>query len=329
MTPVIFYRAYEFDIDSQELDVMRNNFPCYHNRVAIPVGSLVVGRYSVVPFYREVAEDIELSGSQLINSYAQHRYVADLRNWYGDLEGLTPKTWFNTADLPMDHPGSFVLKGATNSKKFMWNTHMFAADRSKIGEVLIRLQTDSLVGSQDIYIRQYIPLHTYTIGFHDLPITEEYRVFVLDGQILCGAYYWSSHIDEIREMGHRPDFSNVPQDFMAEIIRRVGDRVRFWVVDVARTAEEEWIVVELNDGQMSGLSENSPDDLYSALKLRLNGEMLKFANIPDAPRLTDEDLKRLAEDGQRFAKIVEEDTAKMERITGDDLTAAIGANRDR
>ena len=36
-------------------------------------------------------------------------------------------------------------------------------------------------------------------------------------------------------------------------------------IDVAQTESGEWIVVELNDGQMSGLSENNPEVLYKNL----------------------------------------------------------------
>jgi hypothetical protein len=37
-------------------------------------------------------------------------------------------------------------------------------------------------------------------------------------------------------------------------------------MDIAKTQSGEWIVIELNDGQMSGLSENDPNVLYKNLK---------------------------------------------------------------
>ena len=39
----------------------------------------------------------------------------------------------------------------------------------------------------------------------------------------------------------------------------------------ARTAAGGWIVVELNDGQRSGLSENDPRELYAAMARGLDG----------------------------------------------------------
>jgi len=53
---------------------------------------------------------------------------------------------------------------------------------------------------------------------------------------------------------------------LQEVIDKVSSFVRFFVIDVARTAEGKWIVVELNDGQQSGLSAIKPDDLYKNLK---------------------------------------------------------------
>lgn len=42
-------------------------------------------------------------------------------------------------------------------------------------------------------------------------------------------------------------------------------------------------------------------------------------DLPEPPELTDEDLDRLADEGRRLARIVEEDTRNMDRLTGEDL----------
>ena len=55
------------------------------------------------------------------------------------------------------------------------------------------------------------------------------------------------------------------------MIDRVGDRASFYVVDIAKTQSGEWIVIELNDGQMSGLSCNDPKLLYSRLRQTIGG----------------------------------------------------------
>lgn len=248
-------------MDEAELAAAAAWFPCVPRRTAAAPGDLVVGRYSVLPFYDELEADLTSLGAQLINSSSQHRYVADLSAWYPALRELTPETWFRWDDVP-DDVGPLVVKGRTNSRKFSWRTHMFAADKKAASEVAWRLEEDAVVGNQDLCFRRFVPLRTYLEGLSGLPITEEYRFFVCDGQILCGAYYWSGFEEEVPDA---PDAARVPRAFLDEVLRRVGRSVRFYVVDVAKTDTGEWIVVELNDAQMSGLSCNDPAVLYREL----------------------------------------------------------------
>ena len=98
-------------------------------------------------------------------------------------------------------------------------------------------------------------------------MSEEYRFFVLDGEVLCGGFYWSSYADDITEPVS-PDF--VPEEFLFEVVERVRELARFIVIDIARTEEGNWIVVELNDGQQSGLCGIAPNDLYQNLARALS-----------------------------------------------------------
>ena len=265
--PVILYRGDDFE--QYELEAAQAaGFKITNSRMSLDPFDLVVPRYSALPFYKELEHDVTVAGGKLINSYKQHRYVADLANWYQDLEAFTPKTWFRPSDVPMDEPGSFILKGETNSKKFLFAEMMYAPDRSQVGRVLARLQDDSLIGQQNIYVRQYEPFYTYKRGLHGLPVTREFRFFAAYGQILSGGFYWSSHIDELREAGvpeSEFDPETVPKDFLAKVLARIGNNVTFVCVDVAELTQDNWRVVELNDGQMAGLSENDPKVLYPAL----------------------------------------------------------------
>lgn len=266
MRPVIFYRDFDIRQFQGELEAASSNFKTISQRTNVEENDLVICRYSALPLYKELERDIVNLGGTMINSYSQHRYVADLKNWYYDLEDLTFKTWFQASDVPANHPGSFILKGETNSKKFQWNTHMFAKDYSGISPVLVNLMNDGLVGSQSIYVREYVPLKTYMESFQGMRITDEYRFFIAYGEIISGAYYWSSHIEELSEAGFCPNANDVPSDFLNDVISRVGDSINFWVLDVAQTEDGIWKVVELNDGQMSGLSENKPTELYCNLR---------------------------------------------------------------
>lgn len=261
MRPVVLFRP--VDMDDQERSASALHFPTFRERTALQKDDFVVGRYSVLPYFEAIQADVDYVGAKLINNIKQHRYVADLRNWVEDIRELTPKTWYRLEDI--DEDGPYVLKGKTNSRKFDWRTHMFAKDREAAGEVAWKLQTDGLIGGglQDVYIRKFVPLKTFMTGLNDLPIANEFRIFVAFGQVLCGAYYWSNYVDDLPQA---PSIDEVPKDFVAEVLRRVGNKINFYAVDVAQKEDGSWLVVELNDGQMSGLSENDPMILYSRLR---------------------------------------------------------------
>jgi len=269
LDPVVLMRASLAEED--ELRTARKYLPVYETRAYVPQNSLVIGRYSVLPYYKELEDDLAFHGSKLINSLRQHSYVADMKQWYGDLKDMTPRTFFSMEEfkrsIASGDAKSYVLKGQTNSKKHQWNTHMYAPTAKDVDDVYRRLCDDSLIGDQEIYIREYVPLRTFGEGIRGLPITEEYRFFVLDGHIVGSGWYWSQ-FPEVREENNLGPWM-VDQRFLREAISAVAQSIRFFVIDVARKADGGWMVVELNDGCMSGLSEVDPTVLYSNLQQRL------------------------------------------------------------
>jgi len=262
MNTIIYYRD---DVDwRQEAESAHKYFNCVKSRMAVPDNSLVIPRFSALPFYKELEEDLKFKNSKLINSYADHLYIADLQNWYYDLEKYTFKTWFKIEYIP--EKGPFVLKGETNSKKFLWNTHMFAKDKREAIAIESKLFQDSLLTYQKIIVREYVPLVTYTVAFNGLPITKEFRFFCYKDKILCGAYYWSSHLEELEEMGIVPDINDVPKEWLQDVVNIVKENANGFVIDVAETQDGRWLVVELNDLSQSGLSCNSPEIFYKELR---------------------------------------------------------------
>jgi len=262
--PIILYRNISGlrVFDSGELQAMQKHFRCTDSRIDISSGDLVIPRYSALPFYEELEKDINKSGARLINTFRQHRYVADLQNWYNDLQDITPKTWFRSYDVPKNE-GPFVLKGETNSRKFLWNTHMFAETWEDMVKVSCNLNDDTMIGQQSVYVRKFVPLKTYFKSFNNLPISKEFRFFIAFKKVLCGAFYWSNSVEDIPVV---PSIDEVPKAFLQKVLDAVDDKINFYVVDVAETETGDWIVIELNDGSQSGLSENDPDVLYATLK---------------------------------------------------------------
>lgn len=226
-------------------------------RSQVPEGQLVVGRYSVLPFYAELQEELALRHSRLVNSYAQHQYIAGME-WTRTLEGLTPATYRTWGNLP---EGSYVVKGVTNSRKFQWATHMFAPTRKDVPAVVSRLMDDTMIREQGLVVREYVPLMKLDEQINGLPVTMEYRFFCYGDAILTSGFYWSNFIEEV-------DVSIQPPPEAVALVKKALSllpHTMFVVVDVAQAEDGHWIVVELNDGQMSGLSCCPVEELYENL----------------------------------------------------------------
>lgn len=270
MKPILVYR--EPLMEPAELAVARRYFECTNSRI-VGVDRLVIGRFSVVPNYDEMDRDVRLQGSRMVNSWRAHQYVADLGAYVEDLEDMTPKTWMDLSMVPKAS-APYVLKGQTTSLKHLWPTHMFAATWQDAVQVYQRLQQDSLVSAQQIYIRKYVELETLWEAAGGMRITREHRIFVYRGRVLSRGFYWWPFRDDLEEAGVKiPDPYEVPQDWLGQAIARIGDRVPFYAIDVARDVTGRWWVVELNDGQQSGLSGNDPNVFYSALREEIGREI--------------------------------------------------------
>lgn len=240
--------------------------PVLHSIEEVSSGDLVVGRFSLHPFYDLIEQEINARGAQLLLPYQQYEYIADMRNWYPDLSEFTPRTWFGQSPscVPSDVPGPFFVKGITNSLKSTWS-RAFAQDREDLGRVLAESQADALVGAQPSVVRQWVPLRTFFAKANGQPVTEEYRFFILDGQVLSSGFYWASQADKVKATGFVPDSSRIDSVWLAQVIARVP--VRFFALDVAVTADGGLLVVELNDPGLSGLCGNDPRVLYRKLSL--------------------------------------------------------------
>jgi hypothetical protein len=248
------------DLDTEEeFDVAKQYFTVVESRMNIH-DSLVIPRYSALPFYNELEEDLTYNNSKIINSYRQHKYIANFE-YYWDIEDLTPKTYFQLHEIP--EGGPYIVKGVTNSRKFEWNTMMFANDRKRAIEVACDLRKDSMIQQQDIIVREFVPLEKVEDGLNGMPMSNEWRFFCLYDKIISYGFYWT-----IAE-----EYGKLEQeaiDLVNKVIDRVKDKVNFFVVDVAKKATGGWVVIEMNDGSMSGISDNDPHVLYKGLKEATN-----------------------------------------------------------
>jgi len=231
----------------------------------------VIARYSALPYYREVEGGINYSGHRLINSASDHEWIAEAR-WLDVLpDGLTSPTCSLEDFYKWQHRDSppFILKGRTNSAKWKWATHMFAPTTKAAISMGHELSTDAFLGPQGIVVRKYIPFVTYEYGINGLPFTNEWRLFCYKDSIFACTYYWDVASDETKARAH---INEEAIDFAENIAKIARDCTTFYTLDIAQAIDGKWWLVEINDGQMSGLNGLDPHVYYNSLKDCLKNE---------------------------------------------------------
>lgn len=255
---ILFRRSFDFE---EELKIAKQYCTVHEIRSQCD-NDIVVGRYSVLPYYRELEKDLDSRRAVLVNNHSQHRWIADFEYYNcGILKSFTFPTWTDNDFHTCKESGPFIVKGRTNSRKHQWNTHMFAPDRTAAARIAAELSNDPMLGEQGILYRKYIPLETFEEGINGLPFTNEWRFFFFKQNLLTHGYYWSQ-----AEMAASHVIPEGGIKFAQFIANTVKDYVNFFVLDIAKTQTGEWILVEINDGQMSGLGMCDPNNLYKNLK---------------------------------------------------------------
>ena len=217
------------------------------------------------PQYRVLYEALIAKGIRLINDPDQYRHGHYLSENYPVIEGQTPRSLWLTGDLGIDRimdaltrfgDGSVIVKDFAKSRKHEWSEACFipsAADREAVGRIVgrfLELQGEDL--NEGLVFREFVEFEP--IGIHPrsgMPLTEEYRTFWLDGVPIDWSPYWDE--GDGREL--RPPierFSGVA----------VAVRSRFFTMDLARRRDGEWMIVEVGDGQVSGLPKESDADRF-------------------------------------------------------------------
>lgn len=230
----------------------------------IPKGSIVIPRFRAIPFGKELEQEIVAHGSETVNSYLQHRNIANLNTWVGLLDGLTAPA-FGVDDIPYLPEGEWFVKGETNSIKNRWFDCCYAPTTRDLTRVVRNNLLDSYVGSQTIIIRPYQKFRQIGAAVDGRPVFNEKRCFVLNGEVVSVGDYWST----FPEFAVDSQDDTVFWDVLNEAVRLTEHLATFYVIDLAEFEDGSWQVVELNDATMSGLSDNDPTLLWSAVHQRL------------------------------------------------------------
>jgi hypothetical protein len=224
--------------------------------------------------YELLYQALEAKGIDLINSLAAYKHCHYLPEWYPLLAKYTPaSTWLTGPDFSLDAimealrpfgEQPVIVKDFVKSRKHEWFEACYipsAADRVAAERVVgrfLQLQAEDL--NEGLVFREFVefePLATHSKS--GMPLTREYRLFVLDGQVMLAAPYWEEG-EYADDEGAQP-----PLEALHALTRKVQSR--FFTMDVARRKSDgAWLIVELGDGQVAGLPERAEKEaFYQAL----------------------------------------------------------------
>ncbi|MED4955438.1 ATP-grasp domain-containing protein [Paenibacillus sp. FSL R5-0527] len=223
-------------------------------------------------YYELLYKGLLAKNIKLINSTEEYLRCHYFPNSYEHIKHITPRSiWLdietmNTKELDdvLDQFGesSLLVKDYVKSRKHEWEEACFipsAANKTQAVRVInnfIEKQGDELNGG--IVLREFVHLEKITSHPKSgMPLSTEYRLFFLNNRLVHRFEYW----DEV--MYDAEDKVNI--DEFLEVAKQI--RSNFFTIDIAKTEAGEWIVIEVGDGQVSGLPEKvSVEEFYKSIK---------------------------------------------------------------
>jgi hypothetical protein len=216
--------------------------------------------------YESLYTELLKKNIKLINSPTEYKYCHYLPESYHKIEGYTPKTiWIKKGELnnsfdilhklikEFDNK-PVIVKDYVKSCKHQWNDACFIPDASdlknfdRVVKNLIELRGEDFEGG--IIVREFIKLEFLTEHSKSkMPLAKEFRLFFLSKNLLQSFYYWDEgeYNDEIPSGKEISDLLKLANNIDSQ----------FFTMDIAKTATGTWTIIELGDGQVSGLPFNA------------------------------------------------------------------------
>lgn len=199
---------------------------------------------------------------QLINTPEEYRNCHYLPESYQFIKGLTPlTTWLEVTSaidfeqiyqaVEVFKDDAIIVKDYVKSQKHNWKDACYipqASNRNLVRKIVskfLELQGKEL--NVGLVFRKFEELEFLTNhSKSNMPLTKEFRLFFLNGHLIQVLNYW----DEGDYGTTQPDLERFIQ---------IGAQVKsnFFTMDIAQKKNGEWMIMELGDGQVSGLPDNA------------------------------------------------------------------------
>ena len=222
--------------------------------------------------YKSLYQGLLKKQIKLINTPEEYKTCHYLPSSYEFIKESTPSiNWmeikgsvdfekiFELTDNFKDDP--IIVKDYVKSQKHNWAEACFitkASDKDLVKKVVSRfidLQGEGL--NVGLVFRKFEELEFLTNHSKSkMPLTKEFRLFFLNGRIIQIFNYWDEG-----------DYGDTKPDLRA--FEEIGKEVKskFFTMDIAKKKDGDWIVMELGDGQVSGLPDNADkSEFYRTVK---------------------------------------------------------------
>ncbi len=194
--------------------------------------------------YKELYEKLHNHHVILINTPEEYEKCHLFPNVYEDIKSYTPKTIWYEEDQEIDWD---VVNDAF--KKFMIKDYVKSVKGTDFPKYFMTpVNQEKMKGYIDQFIQLRGPLFTRGIVIKEFVglkrysgISNEYRAFYMNGQVVTVS----------KNANQSDGCLYVPMEFVEKFR---GLKSHFYTVDFAELEDSKWIVIEVGDGQVSGLS---------------------------------------------------------------------------
>ena len=208
----------------------------------------------------KLAEDIKV---EPMMPREVHNRCAKLSDWYPHIEEYTIKSkvynkFPSNDEIKKDFDFPIFVKGNRQTDHHKKELSVIK-DIEQLEVLRNEWNKNSILFWQEVVVREYVSLKIIDDkSFPEMmPISYEFRFFVWNNRIVGYGPYWT--------MGKKYSLLDEELPEVRKLVETVSHKLKvpFIAVDVAKTVDDRWIVIEVNDAQESGYVGANPNEIWS------------------------------------------------------------------
>lgn len=215
--------------------------------------------------YQRLHDEARTLNVTLLNDPAQHRDAEEFDRTVGLLEGLTARTEVVKKEAEVEAalrrlPLPVFIRGTVSSAKELGWKACVADTLAEAQTIVTKLLALEEYSRGRALLREVLPLRRLEKLHQGFPLSREYRLFVLDADVLAMGPYWVAE-DPFGALTERDE--RELRSLAHEAARRT--KVPWLAVDVGQLENGDWRIIETADPACTELASVNPRDLLGAL----------------------------------------------------------------